>query len=198
MRDEIVVIGSGNRLNGWLPSVLAECPYRLRFVQVPQQPESGEQAVAAIAVQVAAEACILQDDVDLASWTQALLQAEQGPVLWAVARLNRKVVRLFDEIGAKGILTPATDPLAAVCSVKTAVAGWQSERMYRKRAEQALTELNNRKLIERAKGLLMDRFALSEAEAYGRIRREAMRNRKSMVQIAESILLLQDLTDMSG
>ena len=70
MRDEIVVIGSGKRLNGWLPSILSECPYRLRFAQVPQQPVSagGDSAVSGIPFHTATRACILQQDLDLGQY----------------------------------------------------------------------------------------------------------------------------------
>lgn len=50
-------------------------------------------------------------------------------------------------------------------------------------------ELEVRKLIERAKGVLMKRYGLSEDEAFKRIRKASMDNRKSMREIAEAILL---------
>jgi len=68
----------------------------------------------------------------------------------------------------------------------------------RKQLEQKLREavqdLNNRKLIERAKGYLMDRFGLKETEAYRRLQEQAMKHRKSMKEIAEQVLLLSDIT----
>lgn len=50
-------------------------------------------------------------------------------------------------------------------------------------------ELEVRKLIERAKGVLMKRYGLSEDEAFKRIRKASMDSRKSMREIAEAILL---------
>ena len=62
------------------------------------------------------------------------------------------------------------------------------------------TELGNvrealeaRKVIERAKGLLMERHGLSEAEAFRRIQKRSMDTRKSMREVAEAILLANDL-----
>jgi response regulator NasT len=48
--------------------------------------------------------------------------------------------------------------------------------------------LQNRKIIERAKGVLMKRFHWSEAEAFRRIQRGAMNRRMPMVDLAQAIL----------
>jgi response regulator NasT len=48
--------------------------------------------------------------------------------------------------------------------------------------------LQNRKIIERAKGVLMKRYRWSEAEAFRRIQRGAMNRRMPMVDLAQSIL----------
>ena len=50
-------------------------------------------------------------------------------------------------------------------------------------------ELETRKLVERAKGVLMKRHGLDEEEAFKRIRKTSMDNRKTMRQMAEAILL---------
>ena len=46
-------------------------------------------------------------------------------------------------------------------------------------------------MVERAKGVLMDSLGLREAEAFRRIQKLSMNNRKSMREIAEAILLGQ-------
>jgi response regulator NasT len=48
--------------------------------------------------------------------------------------------------------------------------------------------LQNRKIIERAKGVLMKRHRWSEAEAFRRIQRGAMNRRMPMVDLAQAIL----------
>ena len=50
-------------------------------------------------------------------------------------------------------------------------------------------QLETRKLVERAKGVLMDQFNLSEDEAFRRIQKASMDTRKPMRAIAEAILL---------
>jgi response regulator NasT len=48
--------------------------------------------------------------------------------------------------------------------------------------------LNNRKIIERAKGVLMKRHRWSEADAFRRLQRGAMNRRVAMVDLAQAIL----------
>lgn len=54
-------------------------------------------------------------------------------------------------------------------------------------------QLEERKTIERAKGVLQQRFGLSEEEAYRRLREESRRLRRSMREVAEAVLLVEGL-----
>ena len=54
-------------------------------------------------------------------------------------------------------------------------------------------ELEARKLLERAKGILMKEQNLSEAEAYRLMQKHSMDSRKSMRQIAEAIILASEM-----
>jgi len=54
-------------------------------------------------------------------------------------------------------------------------------------------KLEERKIIERAKGILMQNLGVSEDEAFARIRKKSMDTRKSMKEIAEAILLSKEI-----
>jgi len=54
-------------------------------------------------------------------------------------------------------------------------------------------ELESRKAVERAKGILMKQDGLSEESAYNRIRKYSMDNRKSMREVSEAIILSEDM-----
>ncbi len=54
-------------------------------------------------------------------------------------------------------------------------------------------ELESRKLIERAKGMLMKDFGLQEEDAFQMIRKKSMNSRRSMREIAEAIILANEL-----
>ena len=54
-------------------------------------------------------------------------------------------------------------------------------------------ELESRKLIERAKGILMKTQKYTEEEAFKNIQKLAMNTRRSMKEIAEAIILAQSV-----
>jgi response regulator NasT len=54
--------------------------------------------------------------------------------------------------------------------------------------------LEDRKVIERAKGRLMEKHALTEEQAFQRLRRTAMDNRRPMVEIARAVLVSDTVT----
>jgi uroporphyrinogen-III synthase len=58
---------------------------------------------------------------------------------------------------------------------------------------QLTNKFETRKLVDRAKGVLQRDLSLSEEEAYQRMQRESRQRRKSMREIADAILLAEDL-----
>ncbi len=64
----------------------------------------------------------------------------------------------------------------------------------RKENEDLKKTLEARKIIERAKGILMEDQRLSETEAFSLIQKKSMDTRKSMVEIARAIILTKEVT----
>jgi signal transduction protein with GAF and PtsI domain len=60
-------------------------------------------------------------------------------------------------------------------------------------AAEAKRQLETRKVVERAKGILQLRQGVTEEEAYLRMRNESRRLRKPMKELAEAIILAEDL-----
>jgi len=60
-------------------------------------------------------------------------------------------------------------------------------------------ELESRKVVEKAKGILMKKESMGEEEAYNKIRKYSMDNRRSMREVSEAIILSEDIkkTDTS-
>lgn len=59
-------------------------------------------------------------------------------------------------------------------------------------------QLETRKLVERAKGILQYKFNLTEEEAYLRLRNESRRLRRPMRDLAEAIIMTEDLARKSS
>lgn len=85
------------------------------------------------------------------------------------------------------LLKPVTSP-ALHAAIQTAVAQSQKLRSEHERAETLEVTLKERKLIERAKGILMTRRNLSEPEAFRFLQRQSQDKRMPMAKLAESIV----------
>ncbi|MDE2277266.1 MAG: ANTAR domain-containing protein [Burkholderiales bacterium] len=77
--------------------------------------------------------------------------------------------------------------------LEVALARFQHEEGLRRELAQARTELADRKVVDRAKGLLMQRHQIAEPEAYKRLRRAAMDKGVKLVEIAQRIVDAADL-----
>jgi response regulator NasT len=74
-----------------------------------------------------------------------------------------------------------------------AMARFQHEQALRAELADARTELKDRKTIDRAKGLLMQRQGLSEKEAYEKLRKTAMDKGLKLAEVAQRMLDVMDL-----
>ena len=74
-------------------------------------------------------------------------------------------------------------------AIEITLSRWREYLALEKEAKDLEERLETRKVVERAKGILMDRFGLKEQEAFRRIQVQAMNTRKSMRQIAEAIII---------
>jgi response regulator NasT len=73
-------------------------------------------------------------------------------------------------------------------ALQVAWARFQELRMLSSENTSLRQTLENRKVVERAKGVLMKRQRLNESDAYRRIQRAAMNRRQTMLSIAQGIL----------
>lgn len=64
-------------------------------------------------------------------------------------------------------------------------------------AQEMKRQLETRKVVERAKGILQQRYSLTEEDAYLRLRNESRRLRRPMKDLAEAIILAEELSRKS-
>lgn len=74
-----------------------------------------------------------------------------------------------------------------------AMARFQHEQQLRRELADARSELRERKTIDRAKGLLMQRQGLSEQQAYDKLRKTAMDRGLKLGEVAQRMLDVADL-----
>ncbi len=122
-----------------------------------------------------------------------LLTAEKiAPVLLLTAYSQRDLVDRAREAGVVGYLVKPFREQEIAPAIDIALARFQEFREMEKEVGDLKETLETRKLVDRAKGILMDTQGLTEAEAFRKIQKMSMNNRKPMKEVAEAIILAQE------
>jgi two-component system, response regulator / RNA-binding antiterminator len=77
--------------------------------------------------------------------------------------------------------------------IDMAISRFNAVERLRQELDDARTKLSDRKIIDRAKGLLMQAHGLEESAAYDLLRKTAMNQSRKISQVAESLVLSEDL-----
>lgn len=117
-----------------------------------------------------------------------------APVLLLTAYSSRELVDQAREAGVLGYLIKPVRDAELMPLIEVTIARWGEQVDRRKELSQLKDRLETRKLVERAKGALMDQQGLTESEAFRKIQQLAMNSRKTMREVAQAILLAQQLT----
>lgn len=92
-----------------------------------------------------------------------------------------------------GLVARPLDETSLRLALALAAAGFYKVRRLEREVARLQEKLETRKVVERAKGILMEVLGLTEAEAYQRMQRQSMNRRASMRTIAEAIITTYEL-----
>jgi response regulator NasT len=103
-------------------------------------------------------------------------------------------LKVAGQAGVMGFLVEPVLPAALRATLEVAVCRFREFRALQQESEALRQNIEDRKVIERAKGLLVEAVRLSEKEAYARIRRKSMDTQRPMAEIARAIILSADMS----
>jgi two-component system, response regulator PdtaR len=135
---------------------------------------------------------IKMPELDGISAARTLHDEHVTPVLLLTAYSDREFVDRAVDAGVMGYLVKPFAEVQLKPAIDVALERWREARQMQQDLADTKETLETRKLVERAKGVLMDSQGLKEAEAFRRIQRLSMNSRKSMREIAEAILLAHE------
>ena len=95
--------------------------------------------------------------------------------------------------GVSAYVVAGLQPHRLASVLKVAIARFEQDSAVREQLVQAQSQLSSRRVVERAKGILMQRRGIGEDEAYGQMRKLAMDRGEKLVQLAERIIEAHDL-----
>lgn len=115
------------------------------------------------------------------------------PVVMFAQDGNAETIRAAIEAGVSAYVVDGLKPERVKPVIDVAIARFTQFRDLRDQLDKAKSTLAERKLIERAKGILMKRRQCDEDEAYRLMRRMAMDQKRRLVDIAAKIIEAADL-----
>lgn len=124
---------------------------------------------------------------------RAILDQEAVPIVFLTAYPDDDFVRRAGEAGAMAYLLKPVNQRALGSTIEVALARFKELDALRREVVDLKEALETRKLVEQAKGILMKRLQLSEAEAFRRLQQKSRSKRTSLKMVASMVLKADEL-----
>ncbi len=121
-----------------------------------------------------------------------LTEERIAPVLLLTAYSQEDLVERAKEAGVMAYIVKPFHEADLAPAIEVALRRWREFRTLEREVEDLKEALETRKLVDRAKGILMDTQGLSEADAFRRIQKTSMDQRKPMKEVAAAIVLAHE------
>ncbi len=115
------------------------------------------------------------------------------PVVMFSANGDERLIRAAVGAGVAAYVVDGLAPARLRPIIQVALARFEQDSRLRQQLEGAQQQLQDRKLIDQAKGLLMDKRGMSERDAYAALRQQAMRQNLKLADVARRVLSMADL-----
>ena len=134
---------------------------------------------------------IKMPDMDGIDAAKVLTEERISPVLLLTAYSQQELIERARDAGVVGYIVKPFRESDLSPAIEVAVARFAEFRALEKEVGDLKLALETRKLVDRAKGILMDTQDMTEAEAFRKIQKMSMNTRKPMKEVAEAIILAQ-------
>jgi len=134
---------------------------------------------------------IKMPDMDGIDAAKALTEERISPVLLLTAYSQQELIERAKDAGVVGYIVKPFRESDLAPAIEVAVARFAEFRALEKEVGDLKLALETRKLVDRAKGILMDSQGITEADAFRKIQKMSMNTRKPMKEVAEAIILAQ-------
>lgn len=125
----------------------------------------------------------------------SLSRAIERPIAMFVDRSDQATTQAAVEAGVSAYIVDGLRKDRVKSILDMAISRFNAFARLRRELEEARTELQDRKLIDQAKAILMRTRGLSEADAYQLMRKTAMNQNRRIADIAQSLVTAAALLD---
>jgi response regulator NasT len=136
--------------------------------------------------------------VDGIAAAEELTRLRIAPVVLLTAYSDQGLVEQARDAGVVGYVVKPFRQAELMPVIELSLARFDEFRSLEREVGDLKETLEARKVIERAKGVLMEVHGLRESEAFHRIRKTSMDTRKSMREVAEAILLTHEMERLAA
>lgn len=126
--------------------------------------------------------------MDGISAARAIAGDRLAAVVLVSAFSQRELIEEASDAGVHGYVVKPFERHDLAPAIEVALARFRSEQQLVEAAEGAEEQLASRKVVDRAKGVLMDRHGLPEHAAFEFVQKTAMRERRTMKSVAEEVI----------
>ena len=138
-------------------------------------------------------------DPDGIAAAQAIMEENPLPIVLLTSHYDAPTIERAKEAGVMAYLLKPLREEELVPTAELAISRFEEFISVKKENQDLKKTLEARKSIERAKGILMKKQGLSEAQAFSLIQKKSMDLRKPMAEIAQAIVLTEEMTrDKTG
>jgi response regulator NasT len=117
------------------------------------------------------------------------ISAERGAaVLILTAFSQRNLIEEARDAGALAYLVKPFQKSELIPAIEVALGRYREMKALEGEVSSLEDQLETRKVVDRAKGMLMDRHSMAEADAFSFIQKTAMRERLTMKAVAQKII----------
>lgn len=116
-----------------------------------------------------------------------------APVILLTAYSQSDLINRAKEAGVYGYLVKPFKESDIAPALEIAMSRYDEMQEMESQVGSLQEKLETRKVVDRAKGILMDRYDLKESEAFRRIQQQSMNTRKTMREIAEAIIIAHEV-----
>jgi two-component system, response regulator PdtaR len=128
-------------------------------------------------------------DIDGIEAAQEIIHSKPLPIVLITSHCDDATIERAKGAGVMGYLIKPLRAEELRPTIELALSRFQQFISLQEENSTLKETLETRKIIERAKGLLMEQRKLSEEQAYSLIKKASMNMRKPMVDVAQAILL---------
>ncbi|MGC4043721.1 MAG: response regulator [Armatimonas sp.] len=132
---------------------------------------------------------ILMPNMDGIDAAKLISNEGLAPVLLLTAYSQKDLVERAKDAGVFAYLVKPFKEADLMPNIELAIARFDEYMELEKEVTALEDKLETRKSVDRAKGILMDTYGLTEQDAFRRIQVQSMNTRKSMREIAEAIII---------